>query len=214
MLIAAYALQVRNALRLHPRRIRPALPPSRRRGGGGVRGGLLRRRNPRHRFRLRHRGLSRRRLLRLRRGLGAAHLDRGQARLSAQPAAAPDRAGPVPAARPSSTTSRRCPTSPGSSPMAAPRSRRSASPRIPGTRLVSISGHIARPGRLRGRDGLSASPSSSTRIAAACSDGGALKGVIPGGISTKVLTAAGDRAAHPRQSGRCRRRAPRWAPAA
>ena len=43
MLIAAYALQVRNCVRLHPRRIRPALPPARRRARGGVRGRLLRR---------------------------------------------------------------------------------------------------------------------------------------------------------------------------
>ena len=35
-------------LRLHPRRVRPALPPPRRRGRGGLRGRLLRRAHPRH----------------------------------------------------------------------------------------------------------------------------------------------------------------------
>jgi NADH-quinone oxidoreductase subunit F len=62
-------------------------------------------------------------------------------------------------------------------------------PKAPGTRLISISGHVARPGvyeieigypwkRLIDED------------AGGMLDGAALKCVIPGGISTKVLTAA------------------------
>ncbi len=85
-------------VRLHPRRIRPAVPAPGRSGGRGLRRRLVRRAHPRHRLLLRHRGLPRRGLLRLRRGVGADHVDRRQEGLSAQPPAAPDGARPVPAA--------------------------------------------------------------------------------------------------------------------
>ena len=54
--------------------------------------------------------------------------------------------GPVPDARRSSTTSRRCPTSPASSRTAPRRSSKVGTAKSPGTQLVSISGHIAAPG--------------------------------------------------------------------
>ena len=53
--------------------------------------------------------------------------------------------------RRSSTTSRRCRTSRGSSPTARPRSPRSAPRRSKGTRMFAVSGHVKKPGRLRGR---------------------------------------------------------------
>ena len=98
MLIAVVRAAGAQRVRLHPRRVRPAVPPPRRRGRGGLRGRLARRADPRHRFLLRPRRLPRRRILRLRRGLRAALVARGQARLSAQPPAAADREGPLPAA--------------------------------------------------------------------------------------------------------------------
>ena len=73
---------------------------------------------------------------------------------------------------------------------APPRSARSARAKSPGTQLISISGHVQRPGRLRSRIRLSVQEVHLTRTAAACSAARALKCVIPGGISTKVLTAA------------------------
>ena len=80
MLIAAFALQVRHAFiyirgefDLPYRRIAGS-------GRGGVCGGLARRADRRQRVRVRHRRLPRRRLVRLRRGLGAADLARRAAR--------------------------------------------------------------------------------------------------------------------------------------
>jgi NADH-quinone oxidoreductase subunit F len=62
-------------------------------------------------------------------------------------------------------------------------------PKSPGTRLISISGHVARPGVYEIEVGYPWK-----RLiyddAAGMLDGAALKCVIPGGISTKVLTAA------------------------
>ena len=84
-------------LRLHPRRVRPALPPARRRGRGSLRRGLFRRTHPRQRLLLRHRRLSRRRRVRRRRGLGPDLVARRQEELPAQPPAAADREGALPA---------------------------------------------------------------------------------------------------------------------
>ncbi len=73
--------------------------------------------------------------------------------------------------------------------MARPRSRPSARPKNPGTRLISISGHIAKPGVYEIEVGYPWK----RLIYDDCGGmlgGAALKCVIPGGISTKVLTAA------------------------
>ena len=98
MLIAAYALQVRHAFvyirgefDLPYRRLPAALEEAYAAGYFGER--ILG-----TDFACDIVDLSRRRLVRMRRSVGADHVDRGQARLSAQPAAAPDRARPVPAA--------------------------------------------------------------------------------------------------------------------
>ncbi len=83
----------------------------------------------------------------------------------------------------------------------------------PGTRLISISGHIERPGVYEIEIGYPFAKF----IYEDCGGvlgGRALKGIIPGGISTKVLTGEGDRAAHARQSVARSARALRWARAA
>ena len=98
MLIAAYALQVRNAFVYIRgefdgpyRRLAAALEEAYDAGyfGEHVLGTD---------FACDHRDLPRRGLVRVRRGVRADHLDRGQARLPAQPAAAPHRARPLPEA--------------------------------------------------------------------------------------------------------------------
>ena len=89
-------------------------------------------------------------------------------------------------------------------------------------RHAEESGHAARldlrphqpAGRLRGRVRLPAGRSSSTRTAAGSLGGRTLKCVIPGGISTKVLTGGRDRAAHLRQRSRSKAPARRSARAA
>ena len=193
-------------VRLHPRRVRPALPPSRRRAGGGVRGRLLRRRHSRHRLRLRPRDLSRRRILRLRRGVGADHLDRGQARLSAQPAAAPDRARPVSEA---DRHQQRRDAVQHRLDHRARRARRSSkvgTAKNPGTRLISISGHINRPGVYEIEIGYPWAKF----IYEDCGGilgGRALKGIIPG----RHLDQGADRR---RRSSRCTSTTRRWRPPA
>ena len=68
--------------------------------------------------------------------------------------------------------------------------RKVGTPKSPGTQLVSISGHIARPGVYEVEYGYPLDEVPRTRTAAACCGGAKLKCIIPGGISTKVLTAA------------------------
>ena len=98
MLIASHALQVRNAFVY----IRGEFDLPYRRLAGAVEeayaAGLLGERILGTAFALRHRDLPRRRLVRLRRGVGPPHLGRRQARLPAQPPAAAHREGPLPAA--------------------------------------------------------------------------------------------------------------------
>ena len=98
MVIAAYALQVRHAFiyirgefDLPYRRIAAAVEEA-------YAAGWLGERIAGSDFALRPRRLSRRRLVRLRRGLGPADVARRQAGLPAQPAAAPHGARPLPAA--------------------------------------------------------------------------------------------------------------------
>ena len=98
MLIASYALQVRNAFvyirgefDLPYRRLAAAVEEA-------LRGGISGRAHSRHRVRVRPRDLPGCRFVRLRRSLGSAVVDRRQARLSAQPPAAAHRPGPVQAA--------------------------------------------------------------------------------------------------------------------
>ena len=59
----------------------------------------------------------------------------------------------------------------------------------PGTRLISISGHIAQARRVRDRDRLPVAEVPDEDCGGMM-NGAKLKCVIPGGISTKVLTAA------------------------
>ena len=98
MLIASYAIggrhsfvYIRGEFDLPYRRLAEAVEEA-------YAGRLLRRTDPGNRLRLRRVRLPRGRILRLRRGVRADHLDRGEAGLSAQPAAATDRPRPVPAA--------------------------------------------------------------------------------------------------------------------
>ena len=174
-------------LHLHPRRVRPALPAPRRGGGRGVRRRLVRRAHLRHRLPLRPRRLPRRRLLRVRRGLGRCS---PRSKASAATRATARRASPCAASTSGprwSTTSRRWPTSPGSSRTAPRPSGRSAPPRAR-ARSWSRSPATCTARRLRGRVRLPAAPSSSSTTAAACSAAQASSAIIPGGISTKVLT--------------------------
>ena len=145
MLIAAYALQVRHAFVY----IRGEFDLPYRRLAGAVEeaydAGLLGERILGTGFACDIIVYPRRGLVRLRRGVGAARLGRRQARLSAQPAAAAHREGPLPAAdgrqqRRDALQRRRD-----------HRQRRRGvqqvgTPKCPGTQLVSISGHIDRPG--------------------------------------------------------------------
>ena len=113
--------------------------------------GPARRRHPRQRLRLRRDDRRGRRLLRRRRGDGAARLPAGAARHGLRAAAVPRRARRATACRPSSTTSRRSATCPFIA-----RARRRGLPRAqPGARrrarkLVCFNERFARPGRLRG----------------------------------------------------------------
>ena len=102
---------------------------------------------------LRHRAAARRRRLHLRRGDGAVQVDRGQARRAAQQAAVPGRGRACSASRPPSTTSRRSSTcSLIVARTAARRVRGDRHARARPARSSSASrGHVARPGRLRGR---------------------------------------------------------------
>ena len=189
MLIAAYALQVRHAFVY----IRGEFDlPYRRlaaRDRGGVRGRLLRRADLRHRFLLRRRSLYR----------GAGSYVCGEA--SALLTSIEGKRG-YPRNRPPRLTVRGLYQRPtvvnnvetlanlvGIIANGADAFRKVGTAKNPGTRLISISGHIARPACTRSRSA-TRGRSSSTRIAAACSHGRKLKCVIPGGISTKVLTAA------------------------
>ena len=102
------------------------------------------------RLRLRHRDPPRRRRLHLRRGDGALQLDRGQARRAAQQAAVPGRGRACSASPPWSTTSRRWSTCcrsccDGGAAFAAIGTEGSTGPK-----LFCVSGHVARPGPLRG----------------------------------------------------------------
>ncbi len=103
------------------------------------------------RQRLRHRsdGASRRRRVHLRRRDGAAEFARRQARRAAAQAAVSRRQRVCTASRPSSTTSRRsrpcrtsCATAPQWFASVGP-------PKSPGYKIVSVSGHVQRPGQLR-----------------------------------------------------------------
>ena len=187
MLIASYALQVRNAFvyirgefDLPYRRLAGALEEAYDAGYFGER--ILG-----TDFACDLVDLSRRRLVRLRRGVRADHLDRRQARLPAQPAAAPHRARPLPEADRHQQRRDAVQHRLDHRATAARRSRRSATPRIPGTRLISISGHIERPGVYEIEIGYPFAKF----IYEDCGGvlgGRALKAIIPGGISTKVLT--------------------------
>ena len=188
MLIAAYALQVRHAFvyirgefDLPYRRLAAAVEEAYEAGYFGER--ILG-----TDFALRHRDLPRRRLLRLWRSLGPDHLDRGQEGLPSQPPAAPDGARPVPAAhgdqqrRDAGQRDRH--RGPGRRGL--PQGRHGQEP---GTQLVSISGHVERPGVYEVEYGYPLAKF----IYEDCGGvlgGGKLKCIVPGGISTKVLTAA------------------------
>jgi NADH-quinone oxidoreductase subunit F len=81
----------------------------------------------------------------------------------------------------------------------------------PGTQLVSISGHIAAPGRLRGRVRLPAGEVHLRGLRRHAGRQGKLKCIIPGGISTKVLTPPRSRAVtydHEAMEAPARRSAP------
>ena len=73
----------------------------------------------------------------------------------------------------------------------------------PGTRLISISGHVQQARRVRSRGRLSVGEIHPRGLRRHAQRPG-LKCVIPGGISTKVLTARRDRAAAPRPRQRDR----------
>ena len=129
----------------------------------------------------------------------------GKQRLSAQPAAAPHGARPLPAAdrrqqRRDARQHRRHRRA-----TAREAFRKVGTAKNPGTRLISISGHIARPGVYEIEFGYPWSqvhPRGLRRRARRPP----LKAIIPGGISTKVLTGGRDRAAHlDNQAGRGRR---------
>ena len=199
MLIACRALQVRNCFvyirgefDLPYRRLAAAVEEA-------YEAGYFGERDSRHRrFRLRHRDHPRRGLVRLRRGLRTALLGRGQARVPAQPAAAPHRQGALPAAdgrqqRRDAVQRRRDRHA-----WAPRRSRRSAWPKCPGTQLVSISGHINKPGVYEVEYGYPLQKFLFDDCGGILG-GQKLKCIIPGGISTKVLTAAEMRVAHLRQ---------------
>ena len=179
MLIAAYALQVRHAFvyirgefDLPYRRLAGALEEAYAAGYFGER--ILG-----TDFACDLVDLSRRRLLRVRRGVGPDHLDRGQARLSAQPAAAPHRARPLPEADRRQQRRDAVQHRLDHRATAARRSRRSAPPRTRARASSRSPGHIERPGRLRDRDRLPVGASSSTRTAAASSAGGRSRASFP-----------------------------------
>ena len=95
-----------------------------------------------------HRGAGR---LHLRRRDRADELDRGQARQPADQAAVSGPGRACSACRPRSTTSRRSPRCRTSSPAAPPGTRASClgNPKSTGTKLISVCGHVQRPGQLR-----------------------------------------------------------------
>ena len=116
-----------------------------------ARGRPPRRRHPRLGLRLRHRAPARRRRLHLRRGDGALRVDRGQARRAAQQAAVPGRGRAVRQAdgRQQRRDAGQRPADRRST--AARRSRAIGTEGSTGPKLFCLSGHVARPGRLRGR---------------------------------------------------------------
>ena len=139
-------------LPLHPRRVP---------GGGGAasatrdrgrpRRRAARRGHPRLGLRLRHRAPARRRRLHLRRGDGALRVDRGQARRAAQQAAVPGRGRAVRQAdgRQQRRDARQRPAHPAR--WAARPTRAIGTEGSTGPKLFCLSGHVARPGHLRGR---------------------------------------------------------------
>ena len=189
MLIAAYRAAGPQRVRLHPRRIRPAVPAPGRGRRGSVCGRLVRREHPRHRVFLRHRHLPRRRV----RMCAARRRDCcRRSKASAATRATGRRGSPcrVSTSGPrSSTTWRRWPTSRGSSREGADAYRKVGTAKCPGTQLVSISGHIAKPGVYEVEYGY---PMQKFLFddCGGMLPGQKLKCIVPGGISTKVLTAA------------------------
>jgi NADH-quinone oxidoreductase subunit F len=186
MLIACYALGVRHAfVYIRGEFDLPYPPPA---GGDrrGLRGRLLRPAGIRQRSRLRCLHLPRRRLVCVRRSVRADHVDRRQEGLSAQPAAAADRQRAVSAAdrgqqRRDARECRRIIAN------GAEAFRKVGTAKSPGTQLVSISGHVNRPGVYEVEHGYPLAK----LIFDDCGGmlgGRALKALIPGGISTKVLT--------------------------
>ena len=147
IVIAALGAGINARVHLHPRRVRGAGADPRPRDRAGRRRGLHRRADPRQRrSRCSLVAAPRRRRLHLRRGDRPARLARGQARQPAPEAAVPGDPGPLPG--PDADQQRRDADddAPRSSAWAAPSTPSSASSGSPGTKVVSVSGHVQRPG--------------------------------------------------------------------
>ncbi len=206
VLIAAYALQVTPGLHLHPGRVRPR---PRTHAVGRQRG--LR---PRGRRAPTSSGRASRSTwwsTRVPAPTSAARRPRcsSRSRASAGSPGSSLRSSRPPSAstasRPWSTTSRPCPTCPGSSSTAAPPSPPSAAAARTGTRLFALAGHVNNPGvfelemvKTTFHDLIYAPV-----LGGGIPDGRELKAFIPGGVSAPVVRSRPDRP--PPRAGRGRR---------
>ena len=214
MLIAVVRAAGAQRVRLHPRRVRPAVPPPRRRGRGGLRGRAI---SASASSAPTSPATSSSTAARARTSAARRRGCSPRSRASAAIRATARRGSPCKGLYQRPTVVNNVETLSnvaGIIAHGAAAFRKVGTPKSPGTQLVlDLRPHRAAR-RLRGRVRLSARRSSSTRTAAACSAAAKLKCIIPGGISTKVLTARGDRAASPTTTRRSTRPARRWARAA